>query len=77
MSSPNAIDYADFLGIHNFGAAVFFAVAYFLFLPYFIFRAVKQPQYVYVIAALFCTSRLPSCTLPLVTRTQLIASQSG
>lgn len=61
MSSQT--NFAYFLGIHNFGAAVFFAVAYFLCLPYFIFRAVKRPQYVYIIAAVFCTIRLTAFSM--------------
>src|SRR5882762_6379041 len=59
MSSPSGqINYARETGIHSLAAAVIFAVLYAILLPYYIFRATRNPTYVLIILSLFCASEL-------------------
>jgi hypothetical protein len=50
------INYGHFEGIFNVPAAIVFAVAYGLLLPFYIFRSAKHPTFVYIVLAVFCAS---------------------
>lgn len=65
MSSSNGkIDYArDVFGIHSVAAAAIFAVLYAFLLPFYIFRAFRNPTYVLIILSLFCASELSNVSL--------------
>jgi hypothetical protein len=57
MSSAGKINYArDAFGIRSVPAAAIFAAVYGLLLPYYIWRAVRNPTYVLIILSLFCAS---------------------
>lgn len=57
MSSTGKINYArDVFGIRSVAAASIFAAVYGLLLPYYLWRAVRNPTYVLIILALFCAS---------------------
>ena len=58
MASPTDINYAKASGIHSVAAAAIFAVLYAFLLPYFIWRATRNPTYVLIILSLFCASEL-------------------
>ena len=59
MSSPNTqINYARASGIESVAGAAIFAVVYAFLLPYYIWRATRNPTYVLIILSLFCASEL-------------------
>jgi hypothetical protein len=65
MSSAGKINYArDVFGIHSVAAAAIFAIFYAFLLPYYLFRAIRNPTYVLIILSLFCASESnpPLCT---------------
>ena len=55
-SSVDQINYAKAFGIHSVAAAAVFAALYAFLLPYYIFRAFRNPTYVLIILSLFCAS---------------------
>jgi len=57
-SSGNQINYAHGFGIFSVAGAVVFAVFYAILLPYYIWRAVKNPTYVLIVLSLFCAIRV-------------------
>ena len=60
----STINYArDVFGIHSVAAAVIFAVLYAFLLPYYIWRAFRNPTYVLIILSLFCASELFNASL--------------
>lgn len=56
--STEAINYAQFYGIHSVAAAIIFAVAYVPFFGLFVYRSIGRPTYVFIVLALFCASEL-------------------
>lgn len=59
MPSDGKTNYAhDVFGIHSTAAASIFAVIYAFLLPYYIFRAGRNPTYVLIILSLFCAIRV-------------------
>jgi quinol-cytochrome oxidoreductase complex cytochrome b subunit len=57
MSSTGQFNYAhNVFGIHSVAAAAVFAVLYAVLLPYYIFRAFRNPTYVLIVLSLFCAS---------------------
>jgi len=75
MSSPNGlINYAhDVFGINSVAGAAIFAALYAFLLPYYIFRAFRNPTYVLIILALFCAIRVTA----FVMRAVLASSDSA
>jgi hypothetical protein len=65
-SSVGQINYAKAFGIHSVAAAAIFAVLYAFLLPYYIFRAFRNPTYVLIVLAVFCASTpfIPSSIAP-------------
>lgn len=58
-SSAGQFNYArEIFGIHSTAAAAIFAALYALLLPYYIFRAIRNPTYVLIILTLFCAIRV-------------------
>ena len=65
MSSSGSINYArEVFGIHSVAAAAIFAVLYAFLLPYYIFRAFRNPTYVLIILSLFCASKPNALLIP-------------
>lgn len=58
MAPSTNINYAKESGIHSVAAAAIFAVLYAFLLPYYIWRATRNPTYVLIILSLFCASKL-------------------
>jgi len=59
MSSPNGnINYAHASGIDSVAAAAIFAALYAILLPYYIWRATRNPTYVLIVLSLFCAIRV-------------------
>jgi len=59
MSPAGNINYArDVFGIHSVAAAAIFAILYAFLLPYYLFRAIRNPTYVLIILSLFCAIRV-------------------
>ena len=58
MAASTNINYAKASGIDSVAAAAIFAVLYAFLLPYYIWRAFKNPTYVLIILSLFCASKL-------------------
>ena len=56
MAASTNINYAKASGIDSVAAAAIFAVLYAFLLPYYIWRATRNPTYVLIILALFCAS---------------------
>ncbi|KAF9644902.1 hypothetical protein BDM02DRAFT_3149699 [Thelephora ganbajun] len=57
-SSSGQINYAHASGINSVAAAVIFAVFYGILLPYYLWRAIRNPTYVLIILSLFCAIRV-------------------
>jgi len=57
MASPTNINYAKESGIHSVAAAAIFATLYAFLLPYYIWRATRNPTYVLIVLSLFCASK--------------------
>lgn len=49
-------NYAEAYGIHSLAAAIVFIVCYAPFIPYFIFKSIRNPTFVYIMLSLFCVS---------------------
>lgn len=59
MSSPAGnINYARAFGIKSVAAAVVFTIPYAILLPFYIWRATRNPTYVLIMLSLFCASEL-------------------
>jgi len=58
MAAAITINYAKASGIESVPAAAVFACFYAIFLPYYIWRATRNPTYVLIILSLFCASEL-------------------
>lgn len=54
---------AHFIGIDSVAAATVFAVLYAFLLPYYIWRATRNPTYVLIVLSVFCASELFSPSL--------------
>jgi len=73
MSSPaGQINYARAFGIKSVAAAAVFAVLYAFLLPYYIFRAFRNPSYVLIVLSLFCAIRVTAFVMRAV-----LAGSSG
>jgi len=57
-SSSDNFNYARSTGIHSVAGAAIFAALYAIILPYFTFRAIRNPTYVLIILTLFCAIRV-------------------
>ena len=55
-SSSDNINYAHQTGINSLAAAIVFAVFYAILLPYYIWRATRNPTYVLILLSVFCAS---------------------
>lgn len=69
----SAINYAHAYGIHSLGAAIFFAVIYAPFVPFYLFRSIRNPTFVYFMLTFFCAIRVAAFTL----RSVLAGSESA
>lgn len=56
-SSSDQINYAHIAGIKSVAAAAIFAALYAVLLPYYIWRAIRNPLYVLILLSLFCASK--------------------
>lgn len=57
MSSPSGqINYAHASGIESVAGAAVFAAFYIILLPYYIWRAIRNPTYVLIVLSVFCAS---------------------
>jgi len=52
------INYARAFGMDSVAAAAVFAAIYGVILPYYIWRAIRNPTYVLIMLSLFCASEL-------------------
>lgn len=58
MASQKNINYARAFGLDSVAAAAVFAAAYGVILPYYTWRAIRNPTYVLIVLSLFCASKL-------------------
>lgn len=58
MASSFKINYASAFGMDSVAPAIVFAVPYAILLPYYIWRAIRNPTYVLILLSLFCASEL-------------------
>jgi len=58
MASLGNINYARAFGLDSVAAAAVFATIYAVILPYYTWRAIRNPTYVLIMLSLFCASEL-------------------